>query len=276
MSRIGASLFLLALLIGLHGCGQKAEEAAAPGETEPAAPVITPGEMVLIPAGEFILGTNDKDSNAFPEQKVDLPAFWIDKYEVTNMEFQAFAAETGFMGEGDKEGKSWRTFVSFQTAKNPVVYVTYNDASAYCKHAGKRLPTELEWEKAARGAEGSKYPWGEKWEANKSNTYETGYHQPVAIGQFQDDISPFGVHDMLGNVREWTDSWYKAYKGNSIRDPNFGENWRVVRGASSSVYGARFALWIRAAYAPGSLYDFGFRCAKDAAPEESAQGAQPK
>ncbi len=277
MSRIGAYLLFIALLIALAGCGrQEGETTAEPAVSEPAQPAITPGEMVLIPAGEFVLGTNEKGSNAYPESKMDLPAFWIDKYEVTLMEFLDFSVKTGYAGEGAKEGRTWRTFLSADSAKHPVVYVTWNDAVAYCKDQGKRLPTEFEWEKAARGVDGYRFPWGNTWEVNKSNTYEAGYMKTVDIGQFQDDVSPFGVHDLLGNVREWTDSWYKPYKGNTQRDENFGEQYRVVRGAASSVYGARFALWIRAAYPPSSLFDFGFRCAKDATPEEAATAAAPK
>lgn len=95
------------------------------------------------------------------------------------------------------------------------------------------------------------------------------------MGEFA-DISPYGVHDMLGNVQEWTSSWYKAYKGNTKGGENFGERFRVLRGASARIYGSRAHLWDRSAYVPNSLYDFGCRCAKDATSEEAAKAAAAK
>lgn len=274
-TKVLSALLCLLLLLLIGGCAKKEEpastETAAPA---PATPAIKPGEMVLIPAGESILGANDKDTAAYPEQKVNLPAYWIDKYEVTNAEFLDFAIKTGYQGEGAKEGKDWRQFFTPDKAQYPVLFITWNDAAAYCKSLGKRLPTEPEWEKAARGPNGFRYPWGDKWEAGKSNTYESGLREPTAIAQYE-DVSPYGAHDMLGNVQEWTESWYKAYKGNSKSDTNFGERFRVVRGASSRIYGSRAHLWDRSAYLPKSLYDFGCRCAKEATPDEAAKAAQP-
>ncbi len=269
-------LVALILMFSVTACGKKEEPGPAATETAaPATPTITPGEMVLIPAGEFVFGTKEKDSTAFPEQKVNLPAFWIDKYEVTNKQFLDFCIEKSYSGEGAKEGKDWRQFLTKDTVLHPVVYITWNDADAYCKAQGKRLPTEVEWEKAARGTDGRRYPWGDKWETGKSNTYETGTRNTVAVGS-AGDVSPYGVNDMLGNVQEWTDSWYKPYKGNAKKDENFGERFRVVRGASRVIYGARAHLWDRSAYLPKSLYDFGCRCAKDATPEEAAKAGQAK
>jgi formylglycine-generating enzyme required for sulfatase activity len=271
------STLSLFLLFFLGACAKK-EPPPANEETssEAAKPARTPGEMVLIPAGEFILGDNDKSSSAFPQQKLNLPAFWIDKYEVTGMEFLNFAAETGYTGQGAREGKDWRQFVTADKAYDPVVYITWDDALSYCKSKGKRLPTEEEWEKAGRGADGKRYPWGNDWKTDLSNTYEAGLHKPAPVGKFDGDVSSYGVHDMLGNVQEWTSNWYKAYKGNPKKDENFGERFRVVRGASSRMYGERTHLWDRSAYLPGSLYDFGCRCAKDAAPQEGGQGGETK
>ena len=267
-----ALLCLIPLLL-IAGCGKKEEVVTETTTAEPAAAVVKPGEMVLIPAGEFVFGSNDKEKTSKPEQKVNLPAFWMDKYEVTNAEFLDFAIKTGYQGEGAAEGKDWRQFFTADKAKFPVVFITWNDALTYCKSLGKRLPTEEEWEKAARGPNGFRYPWGNTWEAGRSNTFESGLREPTGIAQFE-DVSPYGVYDMLGNVQEWTGSWYKAYKGNTQPDTNFGERYRVVRGASSRIYGSRSFLTDRSAYLPKSLYDFGCRCAKDATPEEAAQAAQ--
>jgi formylglycine-generating enzyme required for sulfatase activity len=276
LRKVFSILLSFILLLCLAACGKKEEPTTTTttqAPAEPAQPTVTPGEMVLIPAGEFILGSSeDKTNAAYPEQKVKLPAYWIDKYEVTNYEFLDFAVKTGYAGEGAKEGKDWRQFFTPDKAKYPVVYITWKDADTYCKSVGKRLPTEEEWEKAARGTDGRRYPWGEKWDAARSNSYEAGLRNPTTVGQF-DDVSPYGVHDTLGNVQEWTNSWYDAYKGSTKKDQYYGKRYRVVRGASARIYGARAHLWDRSAYLPNSLYDFGCRCAKDATPEEAAKAA---
>jgi formylglycine-generating enzyme required for sulfatase activity len=251
---------------GREEADTKAKEAAA----VESAPKIVPGEMVLIPEGEFILGTDDKDHFAYyPDRKMSLPAYWIDKYEVTNEEYMDFSIEENYAGEGAKEGKDWRLFVTAETYYNPVVMITYKDAEAYCKYKGKRLPTEFEWEKAGRGTEGFRYPWGNEWDENRTNTFEAGFDKPVAVGRFN-DVSPFGVHDMMGNVQEWTSSDYKPYKGGKS-DPNAAGGMKVVRGLSYVYRGRMGSIYERTAYVPNYLSNFGFRCAKDAAPEDAAE-----
>jgi formylglycine-generating enzyme required for sulfatase activity len=277
------ALALILVGLALGACGKK-EEAQPQAEQAPAVqtPKITPGEMVLIPAGEYTIGTKEKKnpdgstSDAYPEHKVKLSAFWIDKYEVTNSEYLDFSINTNYVAEGQSEGKTWRTFFSPDKANTPVVYLTWKDAEAYCKAGGKRLPTEEEWEAAARGSEGLRYPWGNQWDNNRTNTAEAGYRVPMDIGMF-DDVSPFGVHDMFGNVQEWTASWLKAYPGNASKNSNYGERFRVVRGLSVSYFGGKaFGLWARSAYLPNYLANFGFRCAKNATPEEAAKAAPAK
>jgi formylglycine-generating enzyme required for sulfatase activity len=275
---IRKSLIVFIVLIAMYGltaCGQKEKEGEGEVASEAAAPAIVPGEMVLIPAGEFIFGTDDKDSLAYPQQKIDLPAFWIDKYEVTNSQFLDFAVKTGYVGEGAKEGKDWRLFFTPDKALYPVVYITWNDAFEYCKSVGKRLPTEEEWEKAARGPDGNVYPWGNKFDASRTNTYETGGNNFTAIGQYN-DVSYYGVHDMLGNVQEWTASWFSTYKGNPKKNPQSGKKLRVVRGLSARYFGKSGHLWDRSAQPPNALYDIGCRCAKDATPEDVAKASQAK
>jgi len=277
------ALALILVGLALGACGKK-EEAQPQAEQAPAVqtPKITPGEMVLIPAGEYTIGTKEKKdadgkiSDAYPEHKVKLDAFWIDKYEVTNTQYLDFSVNTSYVAEGESEGKTWRTFFSPDKANTPVVYLTWKDAEAYCKAGGKRLPTEEEWEAAARGSEGLRYPWGNQWDNNRTNTAEAGYRVPMDIGMF-DDVSPFGVHDMFGNVQEWTASWLKAYPGNASKNSNYGERFRVVRGLSSRWFGGKASgLWARSAYLPNFLADFGFRCAKSATPEEAAKAAPAK
>ena len=277
--KIGAAIITLLVVCALISCGKKEqagrEDAGNEAASETASSAVKPGEMVLIPAGDFTMGIDDKDSLAYPKHTVNLPAFWIDKYEVTNSQFMDFSINERYPGEGVKEGKDWRLWFTMDKSQFPVVYITWNDATAYCKSKGMRLPTEEEWEKAARGTDGRAYPWGNDFEPGRANTYESGGGNPVAVGQC-DDVSPFGVHDMLGNVQEWTASLYVTYKGNPKRDPNSGKDFRVVRGLGARHRGKLAHLWDRIATPPSSLYNFGFRCVKDATPEEAAKASQSR
>jgi len=274
LRKFGIVLTALTLVFAFSACGGGEEagtEEAASTAAIKSAPKIVPGEMVLIPEGEFVLGTDDKEhATAYTtDRNMSLPAFWIDKYEVTNMEFMDFSINENYAGEGAKEGKDWRIWYTPEKANVPVMYITYNDAEAYCKSKGKRLPTEFEWEKAGRGTEGWRYPWGNEWEENRAVTAELGYQNPVAVGKF-DDVSPFGVHDMLGNVQEWTSSKYQPYKGGK-KDPNATDNMKVVRGLCYLYYGKKGSIYERTAYVPNFLFNCGFRCAKDAEPEDAGE-----
>jgi len=286
INKTTCALTLILLVLALGGCGKKEE--AKPQEEpgvvgEAPAPAVTPGEMVLIPAGEYIIGSNEKDpiekqvTNAYPEHKVKLAAFWIGKYEVTAREYLEFSGKTMYQAEGTADGKTWRTFFDMKKPSAPVVYVTVKDAEAYCKSLGERLPTEEEWEAAARGPKGYRFPWGNEWEDNRTNTYEAAGGVPVEIGTFN-DVSAFGVHDMFGNVQEWTSTSYKPYKGNpkaGAQEYNMG--YTVLKGLSCSYRNGKMTgLWSRAAQYPTYLANFGFRCAKDATPEEAAKAAPAK
>lgn len=280
MSRKPYTVFIILLgaMLVLSACGKKEAAEGEEVSAEIAEPAVVPGEMVLIPAGEFILGSSDKESISYPQRKINQPAYWIDKYEVTNSEFLDFSLKSGYVGEGAKEGKDWRVFFTPATpekARLPVVYISWNDANAYCKAAGKRLPTEEEWEKAGRGSDGRKYPWGNEWINDRSNTWEAGRNKAVPIGEYE-DVSVYGVHDMLGNVREWTGSWFVNYPGTLKKDSHSGKEWRVLRGLSYSTKAKLGDLSLRSAYAPEALFDFGFRCAKDATPEDVAKAAKAK
>jgi sulfatase modifying factor 1 len=271
-------IILLGVMLALSACSKKEATEGEEATPEVAATAEETNEMVFVPAGEFILGSKERDNISYPEQKINLPAFWIDKYEVTNIDFMDFSINTGYVGEGAKEGRDWRIFFTPATpekAKLPVVYISYNDANEYCKSKGKRLPTEEEWEKAARGTDGRLYPWGDKWENNRSNTWEAGRGAPVPVGEY-DDVSVYGAHDMLGNVQEWTGSWFDNYKGNPKKDPHAGKQWRVVRGLSYNFKAKLGNLANRSAYAPEVLMNFGCRCAKDATPEDIAKAAKAK
>ncbi len=203
----------------------------APEETAgPTAPPVT-DIMIEIPAGPFTMGSDTGDPDEAPAHEVDLPAFEIDRFEVTNADFAQFVEATGYQTDAEKEGRSKNWRIAAEGKDNhPVVYVSWNDAVAYCEWLGKRLPTEAEWEKAARGTDGRMYPWGDEWDPSKANVKETGLRGTAAVGSFGAGASPYGVEDMAGNVWEWTADWYEPYPGSTYHTEYYGERFKVVRG----------------------------------------------
>jgi formylglycine-generating enzyme required for sulfatase activity len=268
------------VLCSLNACEKKPKkEKPEEAVSEKANPAIVPGEMVGIPAGEFIMGTDSKaptDAWANPQHKLSLPAFMIDKYEVTNLQYMEFTSSTGYAAASDNNGNDWRSYFTPDKEQFPVLHLSLKDAEAYCKSVGKRMPTEEEWEKAARGPNGNAYPWGNEWAEGHSNTAEAGVKEPSAIGSFN-DVSSYGVHDMLGNVQEYTSSGFSAYKGNPnsvALNKSLPDKRYVVRGLSARIPGRNGHLWNRSGFLPTNLFDTGFRCAKDATPEEAGKAAK--
>ena len=240
-------------------------EATVEAEAEPEIEVEEPAEsdMITIPAGEFGMGSDQGDES--PAHTVLVEAFEIDKFEVTNAEFDQFVKETGYETDAEKNGDPnlWRAYFTEEKAEYPVVKVSWNDASAYCPWAGKRLPTEAEWEKAARGTDEVVYPWGDTWDVAKVNSKDSGFRGPVTVGSFPDGASPYGAMDMAGNVWEWTADWYQGYPQTQFTSNYFGETYRVLRGGGWFSEQDLVRTTKRNANSPDAANDdIGFRCAR--------------
>ena len=233
-------------------------------------------DMVLIPGGTFTRGSTEKDiqwvaekffsaslewyRDETPAQEVDLKAYYIDRYEVTNVKFLKF--REAVPGRDPKFMNNPR----FNKLRHPIVGIAWQEAVDYCRWAEKRLPTEAEWEKAARGTDARHYPWGNEPDKTKSNVRglqdENRYTAP--IGDYEEGKSPFGVHDMAGNVWEWTSDWYQPYAGNKQENNLYGNTLKVIKGGSwhSNMDLARSAIRGKAIpYQPQNY--IGFRCARD-------------
>lgn len=222
-------------------------------------------DMAFVPAGEFTMGSNDWWPKSQPEHKRSLEAFYIDKYEVTNKRYKTFVDATKrkspdhWIGGKIPEGKE----------DHPVIFVSWEDAEAFCKWEGKRLPAEAEWEKAARGTEKRAFPWGDQFSKDKGNTPQYGHGDTMPVGSFEEGKSPYGAYDMAGNAWEWVEDWFKPYPGNTHPDENYGEKYKVLRGGSwydCTYYkcGISAPTYNRIFFNPSTKNNnFGFRCAKD-------------
>jgi len=229
-----------------------------------AAPQTVNTEMADIPAGPFKMGSNNGAPDAKPQVEVNLPAYRIDKFEVTNADFKKFADAAGYKTESEKSGDSdtWLTYAKDKDL-NPVVKVAWADANAFCAWAGKRLPTEQEWEKAARGTDGRAYPWGNDFDAKKANTKEGGVRATTVVGSYGAGASPFGAQDMAGNVAEWTASEPAVYPGGARTGKVFTPGTRIVRGGGWFDTRDYVSAFVRNSYVPTSANDdLGFRCAR--------------
>lgn len=241
-------------------------EIRATGETMPAAP-----GMVLVPAGSFTMGAVSGKFNAdeTPPHSVYLDNYSIDITEVTTAQFARFVDSSGYQTDAEKAGDSttWRSLNSPDRQRFPVIFVSWNDAARYCAWAGKRLPTEAEWEKAARGATKRIYPWGDSFSDHFANTVDAGVGQPVAVAS-RSGKSPFGLYDAVGNVWEYVQDWYNGgYYTDSPktnpRGPAAGP-FKVIRGGSFKSPSDRATTTVRERIIPDSRGDdVGFRCAKD-------------
>jgi len=245
-------------------------------------------EMVLVPAGEFVMGSDKKiDRVAYrselPQRRVYLDAFEIGRYEVTALEYLKFVLATGRPPQLD-----WRyDGGNFQEAMahHPIMHVSWYDADAFCRWAGKRLPTEAEWEKAARGEDGRINPWGNQPAGlSRVNFGRTGLSGPVrdrperlllyppiiSVDKYENGVSPYGAYQMLGNVSEWVADWYDkdyyaAAPGRNPQGPETGTQ-KAFRGGGWMDSTTTMRAAMRNGTDPNTKINWmGFRCAKDAA-----------
>ncbi|MBI3995903.1 MAG: SUMF1/EgtB/PvdO family nonheme iron enzyme [Nitrospirae bacterium] len=284
MIRPWIGLFILPVL---WGCASIAPPVQNPTSQAP---------MVRIPAGEFLMGSTGQEGRVgfeigvdeIPQRKVYVRSFSIDRYEVTEARYLEFLKATEskkYPGYWKEAGRADYFPIGYEN--HPVSDIDWLDADSYCRWAGKRLPTETEWEKAARGTDGRLWPWGNRFEHGRANTIEAsaawnapegqeryeikGWKSPV--GSHPEDVSPYGVYDMAGNVREWTATAYHSYPGNTARSVKDNGSFKMIRGGSYLTEAAFSRTAARLAVLPSigpresdgwhSDYTYGFRCAKD-------------
>jgi formylglycine-generating enzyme required for sulfatase activity len=283
-------------------------EKPAPPRTA-ALPPESPAERVVIPTGEFTMGSTREEvdrvierckksghvetycrgqhERELPGHRVALDEFFIDRHEVTNAQFDRFVRATAYRTTAEREGSgrawlsrdgrwqwlavdlaTWRQPAgpgSAAAPAAPVVQVSWPDADAFCKWTGKRLPTEAEWEKAARGTDGRRYPWGETWDGSRVNGASADGVR--AVGSYPAGASPYGVHDMAGNVWEWVADWfgsdyYQHSPERNPRGPAAGDS-KVLRGGSWIVNPFLLRATHRRNAPPESRdNETGFRCAR--------------
>ena len=275
-----------------------------------AAPQVVAAEaapMVRIPAGEFVMGDSLEEQqrvldfawqdplqnrmrflvqHSGPQHRVYLDAFYLDQHEVTNRAYQGFVEATGH-----RRPHFWNSRWKLSDPDQPVVGVSWYDARAFCDWQGKRLPTEAEWEKAARGADGRRYPWGNDWDATRLHSADAvaarplesfavwsawqgamttgvGAARPAAVGSYPSGASPYAALDMAGNVWEWVADWYAPdyYTSSPPRNPTGPERGipKVLRGGGWDVPRVIPVTWLRDHFIPPEFTHSpvtGFRCA---------------
>lgn len=231
----------------------------APGETVPPelAPTPAPGpapspapspsaarlkiEWCHVPAGYFLMGSTNSDPKARddekPQHRVYLSGYWISKYPITNAQYRQFVQAIGH-----RQPDHWQKGYPQDKQDHPVVYVSWSDAVAFCQWASGRtgqtvrLPTEAEWEKAARGTDGRIYPWGDRWQTGRCNNQDAGINGTTPVGQYPAGASPYGMQDMAGNVWEWTSTiWgynYPYQADDGRENPDSADKWHIMRGGS--------------------------------------------
>ena len=250
------------------------------------------GDMIYIPAGSFVFGTNKKDTSGEalslglpkpwyvdegPEQNIFLKAFYIDRYEVTNHRYKVYIDDLNAVPP-----RHWEN-IKFPDRQGefPVVNVTWYDAANFCQWAEKKLPSEKQWEKAARGEAGNEYPWGREFQPDYANlSKKPGSKNPISpVGSYPRSATPLGVQDLVGNVWEWVRDDYSSYRGSTYKSEDFSRELKVLRGQSAkgighfpgATYLSALKMFSRSSYRESSYpdraeLDVGFRCASEKMP----------
>lgn len=228
--------------------------------------------MVTIPAGDFLMGSPEEKGRAdeWPQRSVYLDAFLIDQVEVTNQRYMEFVKATGHSNPPNPYGIG--PLLSIKDIEQlPVVQTTWYDGKAYCSWAKKRLPTEAEWEKAARGTDGRLYPWGDEPPTAKRANFDREWEDERtlhAVGSLPEGDSPYGVKDMAGNAREWVSDWYDPdyYKDAPKRNPHGPDTKGVVRSIRGGSWHSPASDITTSARGRGGFalqtHGTGFRCAR--------------
>lgn len=245
-----------------QGDGQSREAAVTASDEKPIS-----DEMIAIPAGPFVRGTNSGGFDEQPERIIYLDAFSIDRHEVTNAQYLAFVSATNHRYPGPPSRYA-KNMARMRGINQPVVYVSWDDAEAYCRWKGKRLPTEAEWEKAMRGTDARLWPWGNDPDPRGANwaRVDDRFEVTAPVGAFPRDVSPFRVADGAGNVMEWVADWYAedAYRQPVDRNPTGPEHgtFKVLRGGGYTTTGTDLRITSRSKMVPDFRDEtIGFRCA---------------
>lgn len=285
-----SSSILLLIVYSLFALSGKEKTAGPETKTDSSNQASTiPGpkprdEMILIPAGEFIMGSTEQEALdawqqndggwekedylfSYPQRKITLPDFYIDKKEVSNSDYKLFIEAT------KRPTPSLWDDQTLNSPNQPVVGVDWNDADAFCQWLGKKLPTEAEWEKAARGTDGRIWPWGNVWDPAKENhgkglgygyDESDGWKYTAPVGA-ELGVSPYGVLNMAGNVYEWTADDFDAYPENDkYAEEDYGKGFKVLRGGAYDDGISEQRAYTRCGFRKDySDVDVGFRCVRD-------------
>lgn len=225
--------------------------------------------MLYVPAGDFQMGSENGESNEKPVHTVYLSAFWIDQTEVTNAMYAKCVQAGACKLPSSLKSNTRENYYNNPGFKDyPVIYVSWDDAATYCKWAGRRLPTEAEWEKVARGTDERIYPWGNTIDENYAN-YGQNIGDTTIVGGYEEGVSFYGAYDMAGNVWEWVSDWYAAdyYSTSPSSNPTGSASglYRVLRGGSWTTNNYIVRSAHRSLTVPvNTNSNYGFRCARDA------------
>ncbi len=270
---IVASLLVLLVAMCWWGSGEAQFDRLRKLKKDSAAPAAEDTPMVLIPEGPFWMGRDGAEAleDERPRHQVWLDAYSMDLYEVSTAQYARFLAAAKRPAPWQ-----WETVNLSMHGDRPVIGVDWEDAEAYCRWAGKRLPTEAEWEKAARGTDERLYPWGNQTPTPSLANFALGarfsYHQVLMpVGHYKQGASPYGLYDMAGNVWEWVQDWYGAnyYEVSPERNPQGPEqgHFKVLRGGSWSDLPKYLLTYGRFKLPPTTRNSFaGFRCVKSGSP----------